>query len=177
MLVFLKDPVPGRVKTRLIGALGPRGAARAYAAILEETRGTLSRLRGIRIVWVRERLQGEGDLGARLARAFSRAFRAGARRVCVIGTDSPAISVRLLERAFAALRRADVVLGPSEDGGYYLLGLNAGEPRLFRSVPWSSPRVLAVTRRRARVLGLKTRLLPRLYDVDHPADLVRWLRG
>lgn len=94
----------------------------------------------------------------------------GAERVVVVGTDCPAITSRLVNHAFRALGHADLVLGPSMDGGYYLIGLRAPRPELFREIPWSTNLVLDATLRRAREIGCDYRLLRRLRDVDTLAD-------
>jgi 2-phospho-L-lactate guanylyltransferase (CobY/MobA/RfbA family) len=113
------------------------------------------------------------DLGVRLHAGLAAAARA-ASLVAAIGSDHPELSAAVIEEAFAALRAgAPVVLGPAQDGGYYLIGVRreALSPRLFEDVPWSGPRVLAVTRERCREEGIEPRLLATLADVDTPADL------
>jgi rSAM/selenodomain-associated transferase 2/rSAM/selenodomain-associated transferase 1 len=120
------------------------------------------------------RKQGPGDLGERLQRAFRAAFAEGASRVVVIGTDCPSLKVDTLERAFAALDQADVVIGPATDGGYTLIGLRRLCPKLFGDIAWGTDAVLARTRRIAEEEALRTVLLPELDDVDRPADLPVW---
>lgn len=117
--------------------------------------------------------QVEGDLGARLAAAFDEAFARGAERVVALGSDSPQQDAAVFERAFALLGPGRVVLRPSDDGGYTLVGLAARAPRLFEGVPWSTPAVLAATERRARSLGLEVALLEPGFDVDDERDLAR----
>lgn len=198
LLLFGTVPEPGRSKTRLAPALGEDGAARLYRAFLEDSLGLarrvaadrrtlwlagdrrgLDRLRG-RYEDVRVRAQRGPDLGARMAHALDRSFREGAGRAVVVGTDHPTLPPALLERAFRALAGADLALGPSEDGGYYAVGLRRRAwPRgeeLFDDVPWSTERVLDVTRSRAESAGLTRRELPGWYDVDRPAELERLRR-
>jgi rSAM/selenodomain-associated transferase 2/rSAM/selenodomain-associated transferase 1 len=112
------------------------------------------------------------DLGERLQRAVAAAFAATAQRVVVIGTDCPTLEADLVDQAFAALARADVVLGPAVDGGYYLVGLNAPRPALFQSIDWGTDRVLPQTLQQARRLGCRVEQLRPLADVDHPEDLL-----
>lgn len=193
LLVFLKAPVPGRVKTRLASDIGAAAAARAYVAMARAVRDSALSLRGVRVVWVYraaaafpdlrwlERPRGplwpqaSGDLGRRLAAGFSRAFREGARRVCAIGADSPDLPAGRVRWAFAALQARDAVLGPAEDGGYYLLGLRRETPSLFSGIAWSGPRVRRQTLERASAAGLSVARLPLHYDVDDAAGLRRWL--
>jgi rSAM/selenodomain-associated transferase 2/rSAM/selenodomain-associated transferase 1 len=195
LLVFAKAPVPGRVKTRLAGELGTEGAAELYRRmgrlVVDRVRSGPWRTRicydppgeeaSVRR-WFGDggdlefRPQSGGDLGHRMAEAFAEAFGPGPwpPPVVVIGTDAPALDRDLVAEAFAALDSAhgpDLVLGPATDGGYYLLGLRSPEPGLFRSIPWSTDRVLGLTLERARELSLAHALLRPLTDVDRPEDL------
>jgi len=111
-----------------------------------------------------------GGLGTRLVHAFGRLFGEGDGAVVIIGTDCPGVDRRLVGGAFAALRSHDVVLGPARDGGYYLVGLRAPQPALFRGIPWSTDGVTRATRARASALGLSCLLLAPLRDVDTARD-------
>lgn len=126
------------------------------------------------------RRQRGADLGARMAGALEDAFGGGAGRALIVGTDHPTLPPERLDRAFRLLASTDLVLGPSDDGGYYAIGLRRSAwpaaRRLFRDVPWSTERVLGVTRSRAEGLGLSRRELPPWYDVDRPEDLERLRR-
>lgn len=192
--VFAKAPTAGRVKTRLIPPLSPEEAARVARALLEDTLhrfpaaiaapftlfldgeadealGEAAARAGVAI-----RPQGTGDLGARLARAFAALREGGAERVVAIGSDSPTLDPARIAEALEALRSGDAALGPTEDGGYYLIGARRGEADLFRDVPWSTARVARVTRERARGSGLSLRLLSPWYDVDDAESLRRAAR-
>ena len=114
--------------------------------------------------------QGAGDLGARMSRMFDQAFEGGGP-VVVVGTDAPAVDSNAVVRAIDALETADVVLGPSSDGGYYLMALRKPCPELFRSVPWSTSAVLRETAERARRTGLRTTYLEVESDIDTADDL------
>jgi rSAM/selenodomain-associated transferase 1 len=193
--VFAKDPVPGRVKTRLAAVVGDRKAARIYR---DMARGIVNGLRGgafrVRVcfdppgneaavkAWMDPgnlefQPQVSGDLGIRLESAIRRGLEE-AEAVMVIGTDAPGVDRCLVEEAFAELAHSDLVLGPTEDGGYYLLGLKEPTPSLFRDIPWSTAGVLHATRNRAEALGLVIRELPLLRDVDTVEDLeVLGVRG
>ena len=187
--VFVKPPVPGEVKTRLIPALGADGAAALAQAFLEDTwtqvrslpwaipviasTAPLSTagLAGPCEVW----LQGVGDLGARLERIFTAALLK-ADRVIAIGADTPGLPSRFLERACAEMLHGDAVLGPAEDGGFYLLGLRRCPPRLFDAINWSQSDTFASTVKRLRNAGLAFSLIDSWFDVDTPDDLLKLRR-
>lgn len=189
LVVFVKQPVPGAVKTRLAPALGAEAAAEVYralvAGLLEATAPAgrdyerllfydpPSATEAIR-AWLPAgglRRQAEGDLGQRMADAFARCFARGASRVAVIGSDVPGLRRQDVLEAFAALDARDLVLGPARDGGYYLLALRAPQPVLFEGVPWSTATVLDATKERARSAGLSVATLRTLGDVDTVEDL------
>lgn len=197
LIVFARYPEPGRTKTRLIPALGEAGAAdlqrRMTHKVLDEAR-ELKRRRGVAVEVryaggdgdamaavfgddLRYRAQvGEG-LGARLHGAFVEAFGEGCDRVVTIGSDCPGMTAERLAEAFEGLGRADAVIGPAEDGGYYLIGLNRPVAGLFDDgIEWGSERVLAQTLERAAGLGVSVHRLGELTDVDRPEDLAVWRR-
>lgn len=187
--VFAKAPVAGRVKTRLARDIGPAAAAALYRRLGRQVVAAAVGPGYQTVVWysppagrdaVRVWLDGLGvagfspqvgrTLGTRLAHAFGRSFVAGNEAVVIIGTDTPGVKRSIVAGAFRALRACDLVLGPSVDGGYYLIGLSAPQPELFRAIPWSSQDVMQVTQARAQVLGLRVRLLAPLRDVDTAQD-------
>jgi rSAM/selenodomain-associated transferase 1 len=195
LIVFLKRPRIGEVKTRLIPALGEAAAAHLYRILAEEEiRRTAPSAGEYRRLFffapedagadMRAWFPGEtwmpqrgADLGARMAGAFEQAFAEGARRSAIIGTDVPWVSRELVSGAFKALDEADVVLGPARDGGYYLLALGEPRPALFQGVAWSTSSVLAQTVEKAGGLGLSVRLLDVLSDIDTLDDVRReWQR-
>lgn len=183
----MKEPRPGAAKTRLIPSLGAEQAAALYRLLAEEEirrtaprPGEYERLffvdpPGASLAdWLRgEALlpQQGADLGARMSAAFEEAFRRGASRVAVVGTDVPFVSRGLVVEAFRALDDHDLVLGPAEDGGYYLLAVAEPRPALFSGIAWSTASVLAATVERAGTLGLSVRLLEPLRDIDTLEDL------
>jgi rSAM/selenodomain-associated transferase 2/rSAM/selenodomain-associated transferase 1 len=120
--------------------------------------------------------QGEGDLGRRMELAFSGSFQEGMRRVVVIGTDCPGIQPFHLMGAFRSLEHRDAVIGPANDGGYYLVGLRRPAPELFQGIPWGTEEVLESTLDVAQARGIRVELLDRLDDVDRPADIPVWER-
>jgi rSAM/selenodomain-associated transferase 2/rSAM/selenodomain-associated transferase 1 len=194
LILFSRYPLPGRTKTRLIPFLGAVGAAelhrhlteRAFRAarsaagrsgmILEVSfeGGTISGMRRWLGSQARYSEQRFGDLGQRMEAAFRRAFQEGCNRVVLFGTDVPGLSASVLDQAMDRLGDRDVVLGPSRDGGYWLIGLK--RPRdLFRDVPWGSGDVLAQTLARIEEKGLSKSLLDPLTDVDTIEDVRRLL--
>jgi rSAM/selenodomain-associated transferase 1 len=117
------------------------------------------------------------SLGERMHQAFAEAFATGAARVVIIGTDCPGLTPELLQAAFEALHRHDMVVGPADDGGYYLLGLRELQPALFANKNWSTATVLPDTLADAARLGLGVAQLPVLHDVDSGSDLATWRNG
>lgn len=188
VLVFVRAPERGRVKTRLAAGIGADAALSVYRRLAEHTVAeALGAGAAVRAhvtpdgaaaqvaAWLGEGPlylpQGEGDLGARMERAFAEAFAAGHGPVAIVGSDLPGLSADLLRRALALLEHHDAVVGPAADGGYYLLALRGACPALFRGVPWSTERVLPVTLERLREAGLGTAVLEELRDVDEAEDL------
>lgn len=192
LIIFSRFPEAGTTKTRLIPALGAEGAAALQRRLSERTvrcGRELAALRPLALevcydggdadrlgAWLGRDLrcvaQGDGDLGARLARAFARSWQEPVQRVVVVGADCPALSVPILQEAFVALAGHDLVLGPAADGGYYLLGLARPAPELFADQPWGARGLLASTLRVAHRSGLAVKLLEELADVDRPEDLL-----
>jgi hypothetical protein len=191
VLVFARAPVPGACKTRLIPALGPAGAAALHRRLLIATLET-ARASGCEVeLWcapdtahgffarcrreygARLRRQPAGDLGRRMALALGRVLREGADRAVLVGSDCPELAPADLRRARAALGQVECVLQPSTDGGYVLIGARRIERRALAAVSWSSGRELAQTRRRCARLGLRSRELRALGDIDTPGDYRR----
>jgi len=187
-------PEPGRVKTRLLTTLTPQQAAAIHRACLEDTVGHVARVPGCRKclrvaagldearklaaalkldgTWQVGAQRGR-DLGARLEEAFESLFRAGYGRVVVVGTDTPWMGSERILRALELLNTADVVLGPTADGGYYLVSAQCVVPAMFRDIPWSTSQVFERTVRALEVAHASYRLLPRDFDLDRPEDLAR----
>jgi rSAM/selenodomain-associated transferase 1 len=189
VIVLAKEPRPGFTKTRLAAAVGADAAARLSDVFLQRT---LSFVRPhARRLYVsfappeartafEERApdarlisQPEGDLGQRLLCAFEMALANGARTPVLIGSDSPTLPPNLLRSAQKLLASHDVVLGPAEDGGYYLIGMNKPQPALFRDIDWSESVVRGQTLARAAEAGLRVATLPYWYDIDTANDLAR----
>ncbi|MBI5624348.1 MAG: TIGR04282 family arsenosugar biosynthesis glycosyltransferase [Elusimicrobia bacterium] len=189
IVVFAKAPLPGLVKTRLCPPLTAEQAAAVYRALALDTLAQTRLVRGAAVAiaydpgtrdadagWLASDdipvfAQEGPDLGSRLAHAFDHAFRKGAGRVLVIGTDCPHLPADCLEEAFAALERDDAVLGPTHDGGYCLIGLRGPNPAVFRNVPWSTAAVYGRTLELLREEGLSLKELAIRSDVDSWTDL------
>lgn len=190
ILLFVRAPEAGRVKTRLAAEIGAEAALRVYRRLAEHAVAEARALApeaALRIHVtpadaigaVRGWLGGEAvylpqsgdDLGARMRAAFEAAFADGHRRVVIIGSDLPGLSSDALRRALAALDSRRAVLGPARDGGYWLLGLREMVTGVFGGIAWSTDRVLATTLERLRAAGCEPALLEELGDVDRATDL------
>jgi len=194
LIIFTRFPEPGKSKTRLVPALGPAGAAELHRQMVEHTLRWAKELRSrfplsIEIRYTGRPLepfrrwlgpdflysdQGEGDLGQRMFSSVQDAFAGKIKKVLLIGTDCPDLSPDLAEGALVLLNSADLVLGPTEDGGYYLMGLRRAIPQLFQEIPWGTETVLQKTLEIAQDSKLSYSLLPFLADVDRPEDLPVW---
>ncbi len=182
LIVFARAPIEGQVKTRLAQSVGAAAACALYLAFLDDVCALAGSVDARRILAVdgpidhpdlvrlalvnglERRPQAPGDLGARMQAALESALPA-----CVIGTDAPTLCRDKLEEALAAVGHHDVVVGPSADRGYWLIGLSRPIPELFRDMQWSTREVLPATLERLR--GRRAHVLPFHYDVDEEADL------
>jgi rSAM/selenodomain-associated transferase 1 len=195
LIIFAKEPSPGRVKTRLCPPLSPQAAARLYGQFLEDVLEEMARLpltrmalaytpasarpffQNLPVPGLYLTAQAGVDLGERLRQAFDWGFAQGFGTVLIRNSDSPDLPGRLVTGAREVLEsgRAQVILGPCPDGGYYLVGLRVPQPQLFQNIAWSSPTVLADTLARAESLGLTVHLLPSWPDIDTCDDLLAFL--
>ncbi|NEQ67468.1 MAG: glycosyltransferase [Symploca sp. SIO2D2] len=191
---MLKAPVEGEVKTRLAKDIGNVAATEIYKAMAEKQVREIPEGWSVEIRvtpddkidsvrdWLGDRVdyepQGGGDLGERMARAVEDAFWKGADEVILLGGDCPAITTAVLQEAELRLEETDLVIGPSLDGGYYLLGMSLGDRSLFDDVDWGSERVYGQTMDRIEQAGLDAAVLEKLEDVDDLESLKRqqeWL--
>ena len=190
LIIFAKAPLPGQVKTRLCPPLAPDEAATLHGTMVLDTLERSRNLLGFdrflacspsqqhpffQAVGARQGVrlldQAHGDLGCRIHRAMSSVFDSGYRHVVVVGTDLPAVHADVFRQALKGLGTHDVVLGPSVDGGYYLIGLNRPAPDLFADIPWSTDQVLTDTQEKAQSLHQSVQLLTQQRDLDTLADL------
>ena len=195
IIVFTKAPVAGQVKTRLCPPLTPDEAASLHGSLILDMLERCQSLKGydrilagtpsshhpfFRAMEARFKIpvwdQMGDDLGARMVSAFNKALGSPYRSVVIIGTDIPGINGQLLTSAVKSLQEHDVVLGPTVDGGYYLIGLRVPVPALFENMPWSTDQVYALTERKIQALGLSLAVLPKLRDLDTVADLDQFVR-
>lgn len=189
LIIFAKNPELGKVKTRLAATLGDEVALAIYFQLLTKTRQVTEGLNEDKVVYYsnyleegdlwnedsfRKAVQSEGDLGVRMKNAFADAFDQGYERVCIIGSDCMEITTEILEEAFGKLHNRDAVIGASEDGGYYLLGMSKMTPEFFDNKAWSTDEVFISTLEDFEKLGLDYAELPVLNDVDIQKDLGDW---
>lgn len=190
LVVFAKQPDPKNTKTRLSPMLSQADATRLYACFLEDTLAAARQIRGVELILAydppaaeayfaslapdfRGMLQTGAELGERMHRVLAALFTQGYRRVVLVGSDLPHLPAKTIRQGFHSLRQgAEVVLGPSADGGYYMVGLSQPQPKLF-DLPMSTPQVLCQTLERIERLGLRLSLLPENFDVDTAADLAK----
>jgi rSAM/selenodomain-associated transferase 1 len=189
LVIMAKVPLPGEVKTRLASILSPEGAAElARCFFLDSMDLTQSVLDCEAVLayspddadeYFREACkkigvlvpQGEGDLGQRMQRVFTTLFDQGYSRILLIGTDVPTLPLSHLQEAFSVLEEHPVVIGPSLDGGYYLLGLQTMVPEIFEDIDWGTEQVLHQTVERLSERDIQAGVLPLWYDVDTLEDL------
>ena len=192
LIVFVKNPIPGAVKTRLQVRYAPEQVAALYAAFV---RDVLARVESIdsdqrviafdppdaefevralfgggKVQW-QHVPQVQDDLGVRMREALVQQLDAGVSAAVLIGTDIPSLPAHHITQAFDLLRTKDVVLGPSIDGGYYLVGVSRSTPEIFEDVEWSTPSVLSQTIDRVQRAGRTLGLVSPWFDVDTPEDL------
>jgi len=187
VLVFQKNAILGKVKTRLASGMGELRALEIYRHLIQSTYSVLEDVSAP--VWTyysdfipetvnppiaKSFVQEGHDLGERMANAFARSFESGMEKVVLIGTDCPSLQSQHLNQAFEALIHSDLVLGPATDGGYYLIGMKRKADYLFEGISWSSAEVLSQTLAVASANGLDFTLLDELSDIDTQEDWERY---
>lgn len=196
VIIFTRYPEPGKVKTRLIPHLGKEKAAQVHRQLTEHTLQSTRPIEQKRLVrfslfftggslekmvqWLGDTIfisQQKGkNIGRKMALALKSAWERGADRAVLIGSDCPSIDAELLNEAFESLHENDIILGPTYDGGYYLIGLNKKLPDgtldlLFQDISWGTSNVLQQTLQKAEGKNLSISLLKMLHDIDRPEDL------
>lgn len=181
IIVFVKNPEPGKVKTRLAKDIGDAAAVEVYHKLLRHTHDVLVPVDAGKFIFYAEeinrvdlwetnsfykQLQQGNDLGERMQHAFLFLFELGYEHVLIIGSDCPQLSTRHLNHAFELLETHDVCIGPVDDGGYYLLGLRAVHPPFFSNKAWSTETVFSSTTADAKEAGLTVATTEQLRDVD-----------
>ena len=188
LILFIRNPEKGKVKTRLAKGVGEEKALRIYQALLEHTRRQALAVRARRLLFYADyinrgdawkeadfekHLQEGEDLGARMQHSFEVALRQ-ARSALIVGSDIAQLSARIIEDAFRQLQTHDFVIGPAVDGGYYLLGMKAATPTLFEGIEWSTPTVFVETVAIIDGMGKTYALAPELSDIDYAEDWERY---
>jgi rSAM/selenodomain-associated transferase 1 len=185
LLIFVKNLIYGQVKTRLAATVGNDKALKIYKELLQHTNNICKNINAHKIVFYsdfieediwqnkefKKEIQQGKDLGERMKNAFKKSFESGFEKVMIVGTDCPQINETILENAFAELDQFDIVLGPANDGGYYLLGMKKLCPLLFQNIKWSTGMVLEKTLTICNQNKLTYFLLPQLIDIDEEEDL------
>ncbi len=184
LILFFKNPVAGRVKTRLAATVGEAQALTIYRFLLERTRRTALEIQAGRFIYYsdfideqdawsvpefQKRLQHGISLGHRMHHALAETLQ-NHHKAVLVGGDIPALTPAVIESAFAMLDEADVVFGPATDGGYYLVGVRRPRPEIFEGIAWSTPGVLEESLSRCRQARLRVALVQALSDVDTEAD-------
>lgn len=184
-----KAPVPDQVKTRMIPSLDPGAVSNLYYNFLLdkieqvkniEAKAFIAYTPEIEFVFFRRIVppgfdlinQIGADLGERLANISRSLFGQGFKKVLILDSDTPNLPVGYIKNGFEKLDNSDVVIGPCEDGGYYLIGLRESQPVIFEDIPWSTSRVTELTMNKAQMEGLKVSLIEKWYDVDTIDDLL-----
>ncbi len=184
LIIFVKNPQPGKVKTRLEASLGPDATLKVYRTLIALTFDAAERVDADVFVYFTPviannaglpdrfylRLQQNGDLGKRMKAAFRELFDEGYERICIIGSDCPQLRTHHLDQAFAALTATDIVAGPAEDGGYYLMGMNKDHTRIFGLSDWSHGQVYQQTLELIRNEEASFTQLEKLSDLDTVED-------
>lgn len=185
LIIFSKNPVPGKVKTRLAATVGNEKALKVYRKLLEHTASIAKELKVEKVVYYSDevekqdafsphqfekKVQQGGDLGQRMQKAFAEEL-ADANQAIIIGCDCYELQTEHLEKAFKELEKNDVIIGPAKDGGYYLMGMKKLHPEFFQNKEWGSSSVFKATMQDVKNLNLKVTTLPELNDVDREEDL------
>lgn len=185
LIIFVKNLEKGRVKTRLAKTLGDEKAMQVYKKLLNHTFSVISSVNVDKQVWYSrfiperdrwktgqfaKKLQQGNDLGERMQTAFRNAFNEGYQKTVIIGSDCAELTAELISDSYQHLDDHDLVIGPSKDGGYYLLGMNKFYGQLFDGIPWSTSEVLPLTLQIAEEMDLDIYKLKKLNDVDDEED-------
>lgn len=186
LLIFYRNPELGKVKTRLAKTVGNEKALAIYLQLAEHTRAISQDIPLDKVVYYshftdaedtwpnssfQKNTQQGSDLGEKMEHAFAEGFKNGYQSICIIGTDCFELTSKIIEQAFDQLKKYDAVIGPANDGGYYLLGAKKAIPELFQNKNWSTDSVAKDTINDFKRLGLSFAKLPPLTDVDEEKDL------
>jgi rSAM/selenodomain-associated transferase 1 len=190
LIIFAKNLVRGKVKTRLAASIGDNAALEIYKQLLYHTKSIAQKIDADKVVYYSESVQvfdlwnnnfskavQQGkDLGERMRNAFEDAFRNYHKKAVIIGTDCPSLNEQTIKDAFERLSENDIVIGPACDGGYYLLGMKKLHRCLFQNIHWSTQSVLNETQSICEGSNFSYFLLPALHDIDEEKDLIHFKR-
>ncbi len=189
LIIFIKNPILGTVKTRLAATIGDQKALAIYHELLKHTRQIASKIDADKFVFYnrfiddnddwnadifQKKMQAKGDLGVKMKTAFQEIFEEGYQQVVIIGSDCGDLKTKHVKKAFRSLETQKVVLGPAEDGGYYLLGMTQLFDFVFENKSWSTPHLLKETTEELETNETSYQLLKELNDVDTQADWLDW---
>ena len=189
LIIFIKNPVKGKVKTRLAATIGDDMALVIYQKLLKHTLNIVEHVAAHKFIFFSDAIeesigyintpvdkfvQSGNDLGEKMNNAFEQLFKNKYERIIIIGTDCPCITTNILEEAFSKLNDNDVVIGPAADGGYYLIGMKQMQNTLFDNIAWSTSSVLYSTIDKCVNNKLSYTLLAELNDVDEEKDLIHF---
>ena len=189
LIIFIRNPILGKVKTRLARTVGDEQALSIYKELLKHTHDITQTLPCDKYVFYadsitesdiwensiyRKLMQSGKDLGERMQAAFELLFSKGYQHICIIGSDCYELTTEIIQQAFDPLRQYDAVIGPSVDGGYYLLGLSRMQSSLFTSIEWSTDKVLAQTINACIAVHSSYILLSTLHDIDDEQDWIQY---
>jgi len=189
LIIFIKNPVLGKAKTRLAATVGDNKALEVYHSLLNHTKNVAKAVNADRLLFYsdsidnndnwsldnfKKHLQSKGDLGEKMKQAFAYGFENDYDQLVIIGSDCGVLSSEHIENAFDHLNDSKVVIGPSEDGGYYLLGMRKYYYHLFENKPWSTDKLFKSTVAELEDKKIRFSLLEELYDIDTEEDLNKW---
>lgn len=185
LIIFIKNPELGKAKTRLAQSVGPERALQIYEALLGHTRQLTQAVPAHRMLFYSsfvdtqddwsavdfdKHLQANGELGWRMEKAFHLAFEQQGGPVLIVGSDCAQLTAAIIQQGIDALETHDFVIGPAEDGGYYLLGMRSFQPAVFHGIQWSTAEVFSQTKDIIDEHGWTISLLPILSDIDYEED-------
>jgi rSAM/selenodomain-associated transferase 1 len=185
LLIFIKNPIKGRAKTRLAATVGDEEALRIYLELLKHTRNIVSKIDTHRNLFYShfidnndewnnddfdKQLQIDSDLGGKMAAGFQTTFEKGATKAVIVGSDCASLTTKIVDAAFIKLENNDFVIGPADDGGYYLIGMKKFTPELFQNIDWSTEKVFPQTIDIINKQNKTYALLPILSDIDYEED-------
>ena len=183
LIVFVKNIKLGKVKTRLAASIGTEGAFQVYKHLVEITENVTTQVFSEKRIYFSDTIIDEkwkktpkyvqkgADLGQKMQNSFKKGFDDGYDKIILIGSDLPDINPQIIQHAFDELENNEVVFGPAEDGGYYLVGMNKRHDVIFENKPWSTEGLLTITLNQLKEQGINVSLLGRLNDIDTIEDL------